>query len=264
MKEAVASFDQQAKNYNARAGLSEELCQSIAKSIVAVTDLSSNDLIFELGCGTGQIGGQLDKLMCQYHGIDLSEGMLQEFRDNHSNINGVLAKSDGRDAWPVDDNTVKVIFASRALHWIHVDHIVQEANRVKENNQSYLLVGRIEGEKNSWEKQLRKRMHTLLRDKGLTPLDGQQHIKRLREALLVKGCEVVEPQTVSTWKTTRNLDRVIQDWRKKDGLAGTQPTKLVKDSILMDLQQWAEEHFDAPLPVYSERKYVIHGFKLTA
>ncbi len=263
-KRSPASFDQQAKNYNSRAGLSEDLCKLIAGTIEQAVGLNESDVIFELGCGTGQIGSALDKLPSQYCGVDLSAGMLEEFGNHHPDIQGTLTQADGREPWPIENNSVNLIFASRALHWIDVNHIVSEAFRVKDNNKAYLLVGRIEGSKNSWEKQLRKHMHKLLCDNGLTPLDGQKHIKILREALLAVGCEAIEPITVSTWHTKRDLKSVIQNWRGKDGLAGAQPSASLKNSILNELQEWAEGHFDTPLPTRSERSYVIYGFKLTS
>lgn len=257
-----APFDQQAKTYEKRAGLSKPVCVSIAETINNICALSPDDVVLEIGCGTGQIGGLLDKLPSQYVGFDVSAGMLNQFRLTFPDKQGALIHADGRKMWPLANNQAKVIFASRALHWINIEHIVKEAYRVTQKNKGYLLVGRIERSLNCWEKQLRKQLHKLLRENGLQPLDGQQHLKQLTQALTVKGAQALEPISVYTWKSNRDVLSAIQNWKEKEGLSGTLPSSELKRSVLFQLQQWAEENFGVPLPSGTEQSYIIYGFKI--
>lgn len=256
-----ASFDQQSKAYDKRAGLNELLCNSIAESIREASNLAQHDCLVEIGCGTGQIGRQLDRLS-SYSGFDISSGMLDQFKCNYPNFKGTAFQADGKLPWLFEDNSVKVTFSSRALHWLDVDHVVKEAYRVSNYNDGYLFVGRIERFADCWEKDVRKHMHHLLRENGLFPLDGQKHLKKLKVALVKKGAKVIDPIEVGSWQSTRDVNRVINNWANKNGLAGTEVPDELKNSILQELLKWAEKKYGTPLPAGTMRRYMIYGFKL--
>ena len=72
-------FDGQAGFFEQRAGLPIDCCREIAKKVVEVGQAGPDDLIVEVGSGTGQIG-QWFEAAVRYVGFDLSAGMLKEFR----------------------------------------------------------------------------------------------------------------------------------------------------------------------------------------
>lgn len=137
--------------YDKRAELDEFLCESIAGSISDVSYLRHNDRLVEIGCGTVQIGSQLHRLS-NYSGFHTSLGMLDQFNAKYPDLNGSIFRSDGNLPWLFEDNSVKVIFSSRALHWLDVDHVVKETYRVSKPREAYLFVGRIERSPDFWGK----------------------------------------------------------------------------------------------------------------
>src|SRR6266850_1844431 len=72
-------FDDQAPVFERRAGLPNESCPAIAKAIIEVGDVGRDDLIVEVGPGTGQVGQWL-AASARYAAFDLSAGMLKEFQ----------------------------------------------------------------------------------------------------------------------------------------------------------------------------------------
>lgn len=256
-----APFDQQSKVYDKRAGLDEFLCKSIAGSIRDVSHLLHNDRLVEIGCGTGQIGSQLDRLS-NYSGFDISSGMLDQFSAKYPDLKGSIFRSDGKLPWLFEDNSVKVVFSSRALHWLDVDHVVKETYRVSSPSEAYLFVGRIERSPDCWEKSIRKHMHKLLKENRILPLDGQKNLEKVRVALMERGATVVDPIEVGSWRSSLNMNSVIKNWADKNGLAGKEVPDQLKNHILSELLKWAEKKYGTPSPSGTMRHYMIYGFKL--
>ncbi|MEM7761176.1 MAG: class I SAM-dependent methyltransferase, partial [Cyanobacteria bacterium P01_A01_bin.40] len=69
------TFDDQAKTFETRTGLSESTCQAIVKTALELAEIKPNSQVVEVGAGTGQIGQWFASKSVQYLGFDLSEGM---------------------------------------------------------------------------------------------------------------------------------------------------------------------------------------------
>lgn len=260
-KANTPSFDGQSAFYNSRTGFSQELCVSIANTLVSLTHDLIHRNIIEIGCGTGQIGYELGKLADSYLGLDMSLGMLGEFEKNYPDLRGAVKQTDAREMWPIVDHSNHIVFSSRALHWLDVEHVVSECYRVTAKENGYLFVGRIERPKDCWQRKLRSKLHQVLREQGYEPRDGQGHLRRLRDVLIQHSAIVLEPVIVQSWQSHDTLEKVIENWANKDGLAGTLPPPELKASILADLKKWGEESLINPSCAL--RSYTLHGFKLT-
>ncbi len=258
---AVPSFDDQAVQYNKRTGFSKSLCLSVANAVYSLTSELTLRRVVEIGCGTGQIGSELHQISDTYVGLDVSEGMLNEFRQHYPYLNEAIRWADGRNAWPVETNSTNIVFSSRALHWLDIDHAVKESYRVGYDGLAYLIVGRIERSKGSLQRKLRKQLHGLLLDNGLEPRDGQQHLKRLRAKLVNNKATVLEPVIASAWQDSVKLEKLIGNWSDKEGLAGTLLPVELKNSILKELKQWAKQNLDET--EVTQHSYTLYGFKLT-
>lgn len=261
LKSNTPSFDDQSAFYNKRTGFSRDLCVSIVDAVAALTDDLASRHILEIGCGTGQIGYDLARLADGYLGLDMSVGMLGEFKKSYPDLRGSIKQSDAREAWPVADHSHDIVFSSRALHWLDVTHVVSECYRVLAKNNGYLFVGRIERPKECWQRQLRRKLHRVLRENDHEPRDGQGHLRGLRDALQQRGATVLEPVIVQRWQSHDTLETVIENWAGKDGLAGTLPPSELKTSILAELKAWGEDNLVNPSS--AGRSYTLHGFKLT-
>ena len=70
---------QQASRYDARVGLPESVSAAVARAIVEQANAGADDLVLELGAGTGEIGVHLARLPVRYVGLDSSPAMLDLF-----------------------------------------------------------------------------------------------------------------------------------------------------------------------------------------
>ena len=255
-------YDEQAISFDKRAGLTLDQCKQITEAIEAFSRLKQNDILVEIGCGTGQIGSLLAPIYGHYVGIDLSLAMLEQFKNLDTTHNTSLIQADCNQTWPVADHSASTIFSSRAIHWISVEHVISEVHRIAGKGDSLLLIGRIERTPDSWESKLRKQCHRLLKQHQLTPLDGVRHLKILSNEFSKRKAEVLTPFIVNHWNEKRNPLQSLENWVNKPGLGGTNPTNRVKQNILSQLKIWAYEEFGSKLPTEIERHYVLYGIKL--
>lgn len=278
-----ANYDVQAPNFDHRTGLLPITCERVVAGVQALSGYGADAHVFEVGCGTGQLGIALANSFKQYTGMDISPEMLKQFKQasqqettatpsNDMPSPLCLLQADGNKVWPVPDNSANIIFSSRAIHWLGIEHIVAEVFRVAAAGESILIIGRVERAADGWESQLRRHCHTLLKQNGLKPRNGERHLKRLLEHYNQApqgqqsdkriGVQVLEPKIADRWFQKRTLQQSLDDWAGKPGLAGTEPLSKIKNDILAELKSWAIEKYDGNLPSETERHYVLYGIKI--
>lgn len=278
-----ANYDLQAHNFDHRTGLLDITCKRVVAGVESLYGSGAAANVFEVGCGTGQLGIALANTFEQYTGMDISPEMLKQFKlayrqqattTSSSSVPSSLAmlQADGNKVWPVADNSANIIFSSRASHWLGVAHIVAEVSRVAAAGESILIVGRVERAADGWESQLRRHCHELVRQNGLKPRNGERHLKRLLQYYNQApqgpqtderfGVQVLEPKIADRWYQKRTLQQSLDDWAGKSGLAGTDPSSKLKSNILTDLKAWALEKYEGNLPTETERHYVLYGIKI--
>ncbi len=249
-------YDQQASQFDRRTGVKNP--EQIATAIAQISNNSGT--LVEIGCGTGQIGALLAPLVEHYIGIDLSAQMLKQFASRVDNL--VLLQADGNDVWPVEDAQADLIFSSRAIHWLDIEHTIEQAYRVANPDGALLIVGRANRAEDSWESRLRKQCHQLLKQHQIKPRNGNAHLRQLNEAFNARGAEILTPIVVTKWQQPRALQQALDDWANKSGLAGVELQDNIKQQILSELKQWAEATFGHHLPEQTERQYTLYPIKL--
>ncbi len=218
--------------------------------------------VVEIGSGTGELGSLFAARFAHYVGIDLSLAMLKQAKTHHQTQHMPLVQADGNKTWPVADHLADIIFSSRAIHWINPDHAIKEIVRITKKTNAMFIIGRVERAKDSWESQLRRQCHQLLKQEGLTPRNSGQHLKQLCDQFRAYGAEIIPPQTIYQWHQPRTYQHSLKDWADKLGLAGTMPSQATKQKILTSLDQWAIEQFPPHFPTQAERRYVLYPIKL--
>jgi ubiquinone/menaquinone biosynthesis C-methylase UbiE len=261
------SFDAQAGLFDQRAGLPEAACEAVARAVLSLVRPASSDLVVEVGAGTGQIGHHLCALPLRYVGFDSSEAMLDVF-EQRCHVRGrsaSLIHADGRERWPAGDGTVKAVFGSRALHLLPVEHVVGEALRVADRGGATLIVGRVQRAEGSLRSRLRRQMLGHVRQVGIPMIDGQRRERRILEALRGRGAVPFEPRLAASWPVQVSAAAVLDSWMENSGLGGVEVSAPVKDAILTQLAQWAEQTFGSLETVYAaEEHYVLAGVRLPA
>jgi ubiquinone/menaquinone biosynthesis C-methylase UbiE len=276
-----ANYDLQAHNFDHRTGLLDITCERVVAGVEALSGSNRAAHVFEVGCGTGQLGIALANTFEQYTGMDISPEMLKQFTLAQSQQDTTstsvasplnLLEADGNKVWPVADNSANIIFSSRAIHWLGIEHVVAEVFRVAAAGESILIIGRVERASDGWESLLRRHCHELVKQNGLKPRNGERHLKRLLKHYKQApqgpqtdkpfGVQVLEPKIADRWYQKRTLQQSLDDWAGKSGIAGSKPSSKIKNDILAELKTWALEKYADNLPTETERHYILYGIKI--
>ena len=111
-------FEAQAPGFDGRAGLPADAARAVARAVLEIAAPGPDDLLVELGAGTGEIGQHLIESV-RYLGIERSMAMLELFRGKLAGADDVrvrLSRTDANRTWPVGDGSAAVVFASRVAH----------------------------------------------------------------------------------------------------------------------------------------------------
>lgn len=265
MSKRSVPFDAQAETYDRRVGLSEPHCQAIVQAVLALVQPRPEDLLFEVGAGTGMLGIWFARAPLRYLGLDLSRGMLTAF---HRRLEApgdtmLLLQADGNARWPLAAATVRVIFSSRALHLLDPKHIVRESFRVAQPEGTLCLMGRIHRQEDSVAAMMQRQLQRLLYQYGYPGRAGLQHQQALLASYSQQGAIVLDPMVVVRWTVTRTPAQGLDAWQSKPGLGGIDLPPHVKRAILHDLSTWAKGTFgDLQHARSSEEAYVLQGVRL--
>jgi ubiquinone/menaquinone biosynthesis C-methylase UbiE len=259
------SFDRQAEQFDARAGLPDDACLAIADAIITMTGDPPDGRLVEVGAGTGQIGQHLLRAMPRYVGFDLSGAMLKVFRERlvPDERDAQLIEADGNQRWPVADGSVDVVFSSRTLHLLDRGHVVREVLRVMATGGARLITGRVRREPDSVKAEMRRQMRRLLREEGIEGRDSQQNRQALFDDCLARGARLLEPRVASSWQIEHAPLASIESWQAKEGLAGMSVSESVKQSVLTRLRQWAVQRYgDLQQPLMMHEDYALEGVEI--
>jgi ubiquinone/menaquinone biosynthesis C-methylase UbiE len=237
-------FDDQAAIFERRAGLPVEYCRDIASAVLKVGEVGAGDLLVEVGPGTGQIG-QWFADSVRYVGLDLSAGMLSEFRKRLGLETGhrALIQADANTRWPLADRVARAIFSSRAIHLLDQEHITREVFRMATGAGATFIVGRVQRESDSVRARMAREMNERLRAYGFEGRGGERQTRLLFESLSRRGAEILEPVMVARWRVTTSPRQSLDSWRCLKSLGGAPVPDAARSQILTELEGWAEEVF---------------------
>lgn len=257
-------FDSQAEMYDQRVGLSTVVCQAIVRAVQELAGGRPSDRLLEIGVGTGFIGAWLARSDLHYVGFDISRSMLSESRRRLLSVpRAWLLQADGNHRWPLADGSVHILFSSRALHWLALDHVVHESFRVAHGERGLLVSGRVQRSNDSVQTMMQREMQQQLRHYGLQARQGNRYQRQLLEACERRGATVLAPLTAARWRVVSTPHQSIADWQSKPGLGGTNPPVAVKHEILSHLTHWAKSTFGGlNEKIESEQVYVLQGVRL--
>jgi ubiquinone/menaquinone biosynthesis C-methylase UbiE len=256
------SFDEQATRYDARVGLPESAATAVAAGIKAFAGLQAEDLVLELGAGTGEIGMHLVHLPVRYLGIDNSAEMLRLFRDKLGEQPASLLLADASQVWPLDDHAASVVFASRVIHLLDAKHVASETLRVCRPG-GWLMLGRVLRDGDGVKERLRRRRLELLQQAGVGPLRGREGARRVIEHCLSAGAESMERRVVAEWSGAISPAEVIAGWTSLSRMGSVAVDPVSRQEILAELQDWARAELgDLDQPETYRERYAIECVRL--
>lgn len=264
MTAKFTSFDQQARAFDSRTGLTDPVAQEVAEAICSLAGTDRSAQILELGAGTGEIGVHLAALSSAYVGLDESQGMLKQFekRLDHREATRLVC-GDANEAWPVPSGWADIVFGSRVFHLLHSDHLVKETVRTARKGRASFLLGRVVRDPDSVKSRMRARMRHLLGQRGLAPRQSNRQLEYLTSALSEFGTRV-EPTTAASWETASKPAESIQSWTDKSTMGGIVPPTKDKQLVLDQLREWAVDHYGSlNTSIVSREHYVLEGVNLT-
>ncbi|HKS28353.1 MAG TPA: class I SAM-dependent methyltransferase [Pyrinomonadaceae bacterium] len=264
--ELKSSFDYQAHNFERRAGLPEELAPLIARAVMKIGEARAGDLVVELGPGTGQIGRWFGAHL-RYVGIDLSIGMLREFRAHlNGEVEGMaLIQADAQSTWPLAAGTARVVFSSRAAHLLQEEHVARELLRVSNADGATFIIGRVRRERESVRARMAREMNRLMRLRGFEGRGGEGRNRELLDASARLGARALEPVEVASWTVRASPQGSLDSWRSIASLGGVDVPARVREEILAELEGWAALAFGS-LDRESEslETYTLYPVKLSS
>lgn len=256
-------FDDQAGQFDRRAGLPAEVPLKVAREVASMADLGRRGGLLDMGAGTGEIGEHLAGLPVRYVALDLSLPMLRRFQARpgfRPGKSGLLAQADGDAPWPLVSGSVDTIFGSRSLHFIRPSHLASEAERVAGKRGLVLLLGKVERDPESVKEGMRKKMRRLLEEHGYRARGGRKGREALWTELAGRGAVRLETRQVARWTVSASPGQSLRSWEGKAGLAGLTVPEDVKRHVLEALSDWAMARFGSLVrEVDSEESYVLEG-----
>lgn len=240
------SFERQAPLFAARTELDDAVELGAADAVLQLGGLAADDLLQEIGAGTGEIGRFLAAAPPRCIGLDSSPAMLAEFTPRlPEGADAMLIEADANRTWPLDDNAAALILGSRVFHLLDGDHLLAEARRVGRHCRFLLLADRVRRAHDALKDPARQKMRALLEAHGETP----RSTERRRRALWDRAAELagapITPVAAARWPVTATVADAVAAWRAEDSLGGVTPPAAVRPAVLDELDRWAEERSDA-------------------
>ncbi|HUC35601.1 MAG TPA: class I SAM-dependent methyltransferase [Acidimicrobiales bacterium] len=256
-------FDAQADGFDARVGLPVGAAEAVAGAVIEVVAPGPEDLLVELGAGTGEIGQYLAQSV-RYLAMDRSSRMLDIFRARFAEAGGrrvELLHADADRRWPLDDGSVAAVFASRAAHLLDADHLASELLRVCRPG-SYFLVGRVIRDKDGVKSRLRRQRKLLLAQLGLALEDADGSIQRVLDRLVGAGAYRLEARTVTKWTATASVHQILDEWKAIGATGGQRMDEAARAVVMDKLANWADRELGDPHSVRTwTEQYVLKGVR---
>lgn len=257
-------YDDQATDFDERAGLPADACEAVAESLVEIGGLTPGAPVLEIGAGTGMLSIPLIRRDVHYVGFDQSPAMLTVFREKlaSSALSAQLHVADGNQRWPAEDQSIAMVFCARALHHLDDDHVVAETTRVLKPG-GRLVLGRVRRPNNSVKSTMRRQMRALLEDEGYSGRSHNARADAVFAQLEHRGATRLPRREAAHWTGTHRPSSSISAWREKEGLAGIDVPPDVKERVLEQLGAWAAERYgDIEIPREQDEFFELDGITM--
>lgn len=237
----MTAFDTTAPVYDRHRALPAGVPEQIRAAVLAAASgIRHPASVLDLGAGTGRIGRPFVAAGDDYTGVDLSFGMLREFRARR------LAQCDG-EALPFRDGAFDVVMlisvVGGARGW---RRLLAEGRRVLRGDGA-LVIGKTVGPAGGVDAQMKERLTAILEELGVPPEE-----KKAGKALawLESAASAKRIVTAASWTSERSPRGFLD--RKPTGAKFSVLPPDVRDEALRRLTAWATSHFGSLEAVHAE------------
>ena len=178
--------------------------------------------------------GQLSRWLCRepvtYIGFDVSLRMLAicARKIRHWQRDCLLVQADGERRWPIASGCARLVFASRSIHLLTPDHVIDEVLRLMSRKGGVFVIGRVKRARSSIHECAKFELKRYLRAAGWSAFDGEANQSSLIERLVQHGATRLESLVAGSWSTTTTPGQVIAGWERRPGLAGLDLTRVAQ------------------------------------
>ena len=235
----------------------------VARAIVEWAGAGADDLVVELGAGTGEIGPHLARLPVRYVGLDASPAMLRLFQAKALDAAPSLILADCDRTWPLRDGVASVVVASRVIHLLDPDHATRETLRVCRPGGYVWCLAAWCASVAGIKERLRRRRHELLEVAGVAVRQGEERTRRVIERCLAAGGESAGRWVVAEWSGETSPAAIIDGWASQSRMGSSAVTPATGAAILDQLRDWARTEFgDLERPEPFRERYAIDIVRL--
>lgn len=111
--------------------------EAISAWLKATLGLHANDLLLDLGAGTGKFLPYLKTISTQIFAVDPVEAMLAQLHLAHPDVQTLQAMS---DQLPITDQSVRAVFCAQSFHWFATHDTLAELHRVLQSHGHLVLI----------------------------------------------------------------------------------------------------------------------------
>ena len=258
-------FDGQAKEFDDSAGLEPGVGRRVAEAIVELSGATSDDVIVDVGAGTGTIGSHFAHSPHRYLGLERSRDMLSIFHRKLEPLapNMLLLETDCDAPWPIASATAKIVFASRVIHHLNLRHFVEETQRVCRRG-GCVLFGSVKRDADSLPNRLKQRKRALLVDRGLAIGSGDESTRQVLDAFCALGATALPATTAARWTRTTTPREILNAWEGKPQLTSSAVSKGMnaeqRTAAVNTLREWTvAEYGDLDRSQEFAQEYVLRG-----
>lgn len=257
-------FDGEARTYDQRVGLKKSICQAAFRGLVSLSKLQPDDVVVEIGVGSGQISQWLSRGSATYLGMDVSLTMLETSRRRVLPDTGrsLFLQADCNRSWPIADGCARLVFGSRSCHLLRSSHVVSEVARLLHPDGGAFITGCVVRASDSIQEQAKSVLRRSLRRAGWSARNRERSGRDIVDRLVHRGAVPLGPLVVGAWQATTSPNAVLSSWRRRSGLAGLDLPAAVKDQQLASVEDWALQAFgDLNTALTSRESYVLSGVR---
>ncbi|UJR21029.1 hypothetical protein I4U23_024129 [Adineta vaga] len=117
-----------------------ELIRKILDYLSIKHIIKNDDLVIDIGCGTGQSTALLQPYFERIIGYDISESQIKKANESNTFSNISYKVINGRDI-PHEDSSLTLIISGQAAHWFDLPYFYKEVQRTLKTNGVLALFG---------------------------------------------------------------------------------------------------------------------------
>ncbi|MGQ4646364.1 methyltransferase domain-containing protein [Lyngbya aestuarii] len=236
------SFDRVAGIYDATRGLPPQVSEQIADCILSIVSATPDTKFFEPGIGTGRIAIPIVLRGYSYTGVDISEKMMNQLRQQlQGEPNQLTLLQADATSLPFSSQSFDVALAAHLLHLIPAwREALAEIHRVLKPNGVFLYCYNYAGLRN--HKEFDREWQMILAKHGFQLTEYGAAKEKVMEALIEQGA-ILETVTAAQWQSERTVGELLTIYEEKMHSSSWQIPEDIFSVAIKELKEWALQYY---------------------